>query len=67
MRNAAASFTTSASVGASMDDVILNKAGFRNVAVHDYTRLNLDIVRSIIEHRLEELLAFSAVAIRTGA
>jgi uncharacterized protein YutE (UPF0331/DUF86 family) len=39
--------------------------GFRNVAVHDYQRLNLDIVRSIGATRLDDFLAFSRAALRT--
>lgn len=38
--------------------------GFRNVAVHDYTRLNLAIVRSIIERDLDDLVQFSSTALR---
>jgi uncharacterized protein YutE (UPF0331/DUF86 family) len=33
--------------------------GFRNVAVHDYQRLNLDIVRSILVERLDDFLEFT--------
>ncbi len=33
--------------------------GFRNIAVHDYQRLNLDIVRSIVHERLDDFLAFT--------
>lgn len=33
--------------------------GFRNVAVHDYTTLNLDIVQHIIEHDLDIFLQFN--------
>lgn len=33
--------------------------GFRNVAVHDYRRLDLGIVHSIIARDLDELLAFA--------
>lgn len=33
--------------------------GFRNIAVHQYQELNLVKVRAIIEHRLDDLLAFS--------
>ena len=33
--------------------------GFRNVAVHGYQELDLAKVRRIIEHRLDDLLAFS--------
>lgn len=33
--------------------------GFRNVAVHEYQELDLDRVRYTIEHRLDDLVAFS--------
>ena len=35
--------------------------GFRNVAVHDYQRLNLDVVRAIIVGHLDDFLAFVSV------
>jgi uncharacterized protein YutE (UPF0331/DUF86 family) len=41
--------------------------GFRNVAVHDYTRLNLDIVRSIIARQLADLENFAAECLRRYA
>ena len=33
--------------------------GFRNVAVHDYQKLNLDIVRHILVERLDDFLEFT--------
>lgn len=33
--------------------------GFRNIAIHNYTMLNLDIVRSIIENNLDDFLNLS--------
>ncbi len=33
--------------------------GFRNVAVHDYQKLDLDIVERILEQHVEDSLAFS--------
>jgi uncharacterized protein YutE (UPF0331/DUF86 family) len=33
--------------------------GFRNIAVHDYQTLNLDIVKKIIEEHLEDLKVFA--------
>ena len=41
--------------------------GFRNVAVHDYTRLDLDIVRAIITQRLGDLGRFASECIRRHA
>lgn len=38
--------------------------GFRNIAVHDYRKLNLDVVRSIIEKRLDDFLGFAAAVLR---
>lgn len=37
--------------------------GFRNVAVHDYQALNLDIVREIIRTHLDDLRAFAEWAV----
>jgi uncharacterized protein YutE (UPF0331/DUF86 family) len=33
-------------------------AGFRNVLVHGYDTVDLDILRDVLEHRLDDLLAF---------
>ena len=38
--------------------------GFRNVAVHDYQRLNLDIVQAIAERELEHLLEFARIGVK---
>jgi uncharacterized protein YutE (UPF0331/DUF86 family) len=38
--------------------------GFRNVAVHDYQKLNLDIVRRILVEHLDDFLAFTRVLLR---
>ena len=41
-----------------------NMVGFRNVLVHGYDEVDLAIVRDVLEHRLEDLLAFVAVVRR---
>jgi uncharacterized protein YutE (UPF0331/DUF86 family) len=41
--------------------------GFRNVAVHDYQALNLDIVREIIHSHLDDLAAFASWSLTTAA
>ena len=35
--------------------------GFRNIAVHDYRKLNLEVIRKIIENHLIDFKDFSAV------
>lgn len=38
--------------------------GFRNIAVHAYQKLNLPILKSILDARLDDFKAFSAVMMR---
>lgn len=38
--------------------------GFRNVAVHDYQKLNLDVVRSILVERLDDFLEFTRLLLQ---
>ncbi|MCK5521052.1 MAG: DUF86 domain-containing protein [Candidatus Marinimicrobia bacterium] len=37
--------------------------GFRNIAVHDYQTVNLDIVHNIVENKLDDFLKFSKIFI----
>ena len=39
--------------------------GFRNLAVHDYQELNLDIVQGIIKNNLIDFQEFSKIALRS--
>lgn len=41
-------------------EVLEEAAGFRNVLVHGYDDVDLGIVRDVVEHRLDDLLAFVA-------
>lgn len=41
--------------------------GFRNVAVHDYWKLNLQVVESILENHLNDFRAFAEVMPRREA
>ena len=43
---------------------LMKMVGFRNIAVHDYKKLNLDIVKSIIRDELDVFLDFSKWAIQ---
>jgi uncharacterized protein YutE (UPF0331/DUF86 family) len=41
--------------------------GFRNVAIHEYTRLNLDMVRIIITKQLDVFRTFSSTIVKACA
>lgn len=45
-------------------DRLMSMVGFRNLAVHQYQKLDLAIVRAVIEKNLDDLLEFSALALR---
>lgn len=38
--------------------------GFRNIAVHDYQAVNLDIVKVIIEKHIDDLKEFIRMALK---
>ena len=47
-----------------LSDKLINMVGFRNIAVHDYKKLNLEIVKSIVNNDLNVFLEFSKIAIQ---
>ncbi len=51
-----------------IDDKLTEKlkamVGFRNIAVHEYQKINLEIVQAIIEKELEEIKKFIDIAER---
>jgi uncharacterized protein YutE (UPF0331/DUF86 family) len=38
-------------------------AGFRNIAVHDYSSVNIEIIQNIVNNHLQDLLKFSELMI----
>jgi uncharacterized protein YutE (UPF0331/DUF86 family) len=38
--------------------------GFRNIAMHEYQKLNLDIVRAILTERLDDFQAFAKLMVK---
>ena len=38
-------------------DRMRRMVGFRNIAVHEYRRLDPEVVRTVVEHRLDDFLA----------
>ena len=45
---------------ARLGDTLVRMVGFRNVLVHDYDEVNLDILRAVVERHLGDLDAFAA-------
>lgn len=41
--------------------------GFRNIAVHEYARLNLDVVHAIITKQLDDFRTFSSTIVKVCA
>lgn len=48
-------------IDAGLADRLKKMVGFRDIAVHDYQRLSLDIVRQIIAQHLDDFLKFTRV------
>jgi uncharacterized protein YutE (UPF0331/DUF86 family) len=48
-----------------LSDRLKRMVGFRNVAIHDYQKLNLDIVRRIIVGHLDDSLEFTRLLLRS--
>jgi uncharacterized protein YutE (UPF0331/DUF86 family) len=51
-------------IDATLCSQLKKMVGFRNVAIHEYQKLNLDVVRAIIAERLEDFLDFTRVLLR---
>lgn len=47
-------------------DRMVRMVGFRNVAVHDYRKLDLDIVERIVREHLDEFLALASSLVRSS-
>jgi uncharacterized protein YutE (UPF0331/DUF86 family) len=51
-----------------IDDKLMKKmqamVGFRNIAVHDYTSINLDILKSILLNNLKDIEEFYTVIVK---
>lgn len=50
-------------IDAELNSRLQGMVGFRNIAVHNYRRINLDIVEKIINKHLEDFTDFSKIAI----
>lgn len=50
-------------LGKSLAISLMNMVGFRNIAVHDYQSLDMNILQSIIEKHLDDFLTFTKVVL----
>ena len=50
-----------------LGDRLKAMVGLRNVAVHDYRKLNLELVRNILAGHLDDFREFGAVVLRAEA
>ncbi|MDH4329849.1 MAG: DUF86 domain-containing protein [Nitrospira sp.] len=41
--------------------------GFRNIAIHEHTRLNLEVIHAIITRQLDDFRAFSSTIVKACA
>ena len=51
-------------IGGDLSDRLKSMVGFRNVAVHDYRKLNLEVVRNILEEHLDDFRAFGRTVLK---
>ena len=47
-------------LSSALTDTMRRMVGFRNIVVHGYQSVDPEIMRDIVEHRLDDLLAFTA-------
>ena len=52
-------------IDATLSDRLKKMVGFRNVAIHDYQKLSLDIIRQIIHAHLDDFLEFTRILLRS--
>lgn len=63
-RDAFVLLQTAGTLPADLADRMQRMVGFRNVAVHEYTRLNVDVVRTIITKHLDDFRAYSSTIVK---
>ena len=51
-------------IDAALAKVLMNMVGFRNIAVHDYQALELEILEAILEKHLDDFKKFTKLALQ---
>ena len=63
-RDAFALLVRAGDLPSAIAEPLARMVGFRNIAVHDYRSLNLDIVQAIVDKHLDDLAAFAKHAVK---
>jgi uncharacterized protein YutE (UPF0331/DUF86 family) len=63
-RDSLAKLTAVGVISEDLSDRLMRMVGFRNLAVHQYQKLDIAITRAVIEKNLDDLLEMSALALR---
>jgi len=50
-------------ISAELSKKLQSMAGFRNLAVHDYGSMNIDVIINIIENNLQDLVHFAELMV----
>lgn len=66
-RDAFALLETASILPADLATKMQRMVGFRNVAIHEYIRLNLEIIQAIITRQLDDFRAFSSTIVKACA
>lgn len=51
-------------IDAALAKVLMNMVGFRNIAVHDYQKLELDILEAILEKHMDDFKKFTKIVLQ---
>ena len=65
-REAFSLLETAGMLDQSLADHLRKMVGFRNVAIHEYQKLDLDIVRRIVAESPDHFLAFTQILLKTS-
>jgi uncharacterized protein YutE (UPF0331/DUF86 family) len=55
---------TAGMIDSSLSNSLQAMVGFRNLAIHEYRKMNLEVVRFLIKNRLCDLTSFAQMALR---
>ncbi len=51
-------------INENLSNKLQKMVGFRNIAIHIYQDLNLDIIHSVVKHHLDDLLEFKTLILK---